>query len=206
MADGHPPKSTVVKTCGAGPNGSTSPDRNGQVDNWRSIDARSDPEAAYPGPANSKPSFPRPCDNRKPFGQPVPYDRLKMASLIALLQSVPRMEPPQGVYPTTKHEAIAVLRMLLQDAATHKPQTDPPHIDPIETTRPCTRRAVAAGRGANRQKSALTSAVNMSVSGALSRQQNRHQPTAANFGLPDQKTKYRSQATALCKAILCRAR
>ena len=86
---------------------------------------------------------------------------LKMASVIALLQSVPRMEPPQGVYPTTKHEAIAVLRMLLQDAATHKPQTDLPQLtlSKHQTLHPP--RSVG-GRGAT-AKSALTSAVNMSV-------------------------------------------
>ena len=90
---------------------------------------------------------------------------LKMASLIALLQSVPPMVPPQGTYPstypTTKYEAIAVLRMLLQDAATQKPQTDPPQLTLLKHQTLHPPRPVG-GRGAT-PKSALTSAVNMSV-------------------------------------------
>jgi hypothetical protein len=104
--------------------------------------------------------FPSPAITGNLLGSLSHTTGLKMANLIALLQSVSRMEPPPGVYPTTKHEAITVLRMLLQDAATHKPQIDPPQTLPKHQTlhppRP------VGGRGAT-LKSALTSAVNMSV-------------------------------------------
>ena len=119
------------------------------------------PKLHNPGPPIQTHRFPGPAITGNLLGSLSQTTGLKMASLIALLQSVKRIEPPKGVYPTTKHKAIVVLRMLLQDAATQKPQTVPPQLtlskhQTLHPPRP------VGGRGAT-PKSALNSAMNKSV-------------------------------------------
>ena len=108
--------------------------------------------------------------NHVPFGPVATADLLgklshktdlHIAKLMALLQSVHRTAPPQVTNPTTRPEAIAVLRTLLQEVVAQKPMLNPPHITLLnhQTLHPP---RLAAGRAAN-PKNALASAVNMSV-------------------------------------------